>query len=165
MLRHCLSVALLLLLLPPRAHADPAADAAQCRQAAGSYLVGTVTTGPSFRGGKPLHGVYLSHTNLTLLGDDGTSYDVAIDNVFANGYRRNQAAVPPPLNSIRTGDRLELCGKRYSGGDVGIDWVHTNCGEAPSHDKPDGWVRKLDANGTADGNMEASQAFCSLWPN
>lgn len=155
----------LLLLAPSWAWADQAADAAQCQQAAGSFLTGTVTDGPSFRSGKPLHGVHLSHTHLTLQGDDGASYDVAIDNVFANGYRRNQQGVPAPLNTIKVGDRLELCGELYTGGDVGIHWVHTNCGIAPTQDKPDGWVRKVDAGGNAGDNMEANQAFCSLWPN
>jgi hypothetical protein len=154
-----------LLPLATAARADPSADAAQCKQAAGNYLAGTVTAGPSFRSGKPLHGVYLSHTHVTLRGDDGASYDVAIDNVFANGYRRNQAAVPAPLNQIKIGDRLELCGQLYTGGDVGIHWVHTDCGAAPTADKPDGWVRKDDANGNPGDNMEANQAFCRLWPN
>jgi hypothetical protein len=154
-----------LLFLPSLALADPATDAAKCQRAAGTLLIGTVTNGPSFRGGKPLHGVYLSHTHLTLTGDNGTNYDMEIDNVFANGYRKNQASVPAPLNTIHTGDRLELCGQLYSGGDVGIHWVHTNCGEAPTQDKPDGWVRKLDANGNMSDNMEANQAFCGLWPH
>jgi len=155
----------LLLMLPSAARADQTADAAQCQQAAGSFLTGTVTDGPSFRSGKPLHGVYLSHTHLTLRGDDGTSYDVAIDDVFANGYRRNFRGVPAPLNAIHVGDRLELCGQPYSGGDVGIHWVHTNCGATPTPDKPDGWVRAIDANGNAGDNMEDNQAFCRLWPN
>jgi hypothetical protein len=162
--RHVVPAALLLL-LPSLAVADQATDAARCQQADGSFLVGTVTDGPAFRGGKPLQGVHLSHTHLTLLGDDGTSYDVAVDNVFANGYRRNQESVPAPLDSIRLGDKLELCGQLYSGGDVGIHWVHTNCGVTASPDKPDGWVRRLDASGDAGDNMEANQAFCSLWPN
>ena len=153
-----------LLFLPSLAFADQAADAAQCRRADGSFLVGTVTKGPTFRGGERRHGVYLSHTHLTLRGDNGTSYDVAIDNVFANGYHKNHRGVPAPLNTIRVGDKLELCGKPYAGGDVGIDWVHTNCGDTPTPDKPDGWVRKLNADGSAGDNMEASQAFCSLWP-
>ena len=157
--------AALLFLLPSLALEDQAADAARCRQADGNFLVGTVTDGPFFRSGSPLHGVHLSHTHLTLRGDDGTSYDVAVDNVFANGYQRNQEGVPPPLDSIRVGDRLELCGELYSGGDVGIHWVHTNCGVTPTPEKPDGWVRKLDASGNAGDNMEANQAFCSLWPN
>jgi hypothetical protein len=164
MARLHIGVALLLLLLSS-AWADPATDAAACQQAAGSFLAGKVTAGPSFRSGAPLHGVHLSHTHLTVLGDDGTSYDVAIDNVFANGYRRNQASVPAPLNTIRVGDRLELCGELYTGGDVGIHWVHTDCGATPTADKPNGWVRKVDQGGNAGNNMEANQAFCSLWPN
>ena len=155
----------LLLLLPSSAFADQAADAAACKQAAGSFLAGKVAAGPSFRNGAPRHGVHLSHTHLILLGDDGTRYDVAIDNVFANGYRRNQGRVPSPLNTIRIGDRLELCGEPYSGGDVGIHWVHTNCGATPTADKPNGWVRKVDKDGNAGDNMEANQAFCSLFPN
>jgi hypothetical protein len=156
--------AALLLLLPSAAWADQTADAGQCGQGDGSFLAGTVAQGPSFRSGRALHGVFLSHTHLTLRGDDGTNYDVALDNVFANGYRRNQPRVPEPLNSIHVGDRLELCGELYTGGDVGIHWVHTNCGEAPTPDKPNGWVREVDANGTAGDNMEANQAFCSLFP-
>jgi hypothetical protein len=94
---------------------------------AGSYLTGTVVSGPRFKPGAPLHGTYLSHTHLTLRSDaDGRAYDVAIDNVFANGYRHNQRSVPAPLNAIKVDDRLELCGKLYAGGDVGIDWVHTD---------------------------------------
>jgi hypothetical protein len=161
--RSYLAAALLLLLPSAAAWADQATDAGQCRQNAGTFLTGTVTQGPSFRSGRARHGVFLSHTHLTLQGDDGTSYDVAIDNVFANGYHRNQARVPVPLNSIRVGDRLELCGKLFTGGDVGIDWVHTDCGETPTQDKPDGWVRKVDANGSAGDNMEANQAFCSIF--
>ena len=155
----------LMLLYPSVVWADPAADAAQCQQGAGSFLTGTVTRGPRFQGGKPLHGVYLSHTHLTLTDDSGTRYDVAIDNVFAVGYRRNQPSVPAPLNTIRAGDKLEVCGQLYSGNDVGIHWVHTNCGETPTADKPDGWVRKVDADGNAGDNMEANQAFCRLWPD
>ncbi len=152
----------LLLLLPSSAFADQAADAAACEQVAGSFLAGRVAAGPSFRSGAPRHGVHLSHTRLTLVGDDGTRYDVAIDNVFANGYRRNQARVPSPLNTIRRGDRLELCGEPYSGG---IHWVHTNCGATPTPDRPNGWVRKVDKDGNAGDNMESNQAFCSLFPD
>ena len=155
----------LAVLAPSLASAGQAADAAQCQKVGGSILVGLVIDGPSFRSGKPLRGVHLSHTHLTLLGDDGTSYDVVIDNIFANGYRRNQKGVPAPLDSIRTGDRLELCGQLYYDSEVGIHWVHTNCGATPAPDKPDGWVRKLDASGNPGDNMEANQAFCRLWPN
>jgi hypothetical protein len=148
--------------LPTIAAADPAADAQQCRAADGQFLTGTVVERPLFKSGKPLHGVYLSHTHVTLKGDDGTTFDIAIDNVFANNYRRNQRAIPAPLRSIHVGDRLELCGKFYARGD-GLDWVHTNCGDPPSPDKPDGWVRKIDGDGNAGENMEANEAFCRLW--
>ena len=154
------------LILPGLALAQPTDDAAKCQAAAGSYLTGTVVSGPHFKPGAPLHGTHLSHTHLTLRGDaDGRAYDVAIDNVFANGYRHNQRSVPAPLNTIKVGDRLELCGKLYTSGDVGIDWVHTDCGATPSSDKPDGWVREINKDGSVGDNMEAKQDFCSLWPN
>ena len=153
-----------LLLLPSLALADQASDAAACQQGAGSFLAGTVIRAPLFRGGQKRNGVYLSHTRLTLRGDDGASYDVAIDNVFANGYRRNQPSIPTPLNTIRVGDRLELCGQLYTGGD-GIHWVHTNCGVSATSDRPDGWVRKIDRDGNAGDNMEGNKEFCSLFPS
>jgi hypothetical protein len=36
---------------------------------AGSYLTGTVVSGPRFKPGAPLHGTYLSHTHLTMRSD------------------------------------------------------------------------------------------------
>ena len=157
--------AAVVLLLPSLALADQAGDATACQQGAGAFLAGTVIRAPIFRSGQKRNGVYLSHTRLTLRGDDGASYDVAIDNVFANGYRRNQPSVPTPLNTIRVGDRLELCGQLYTGGGTGIHWVHTNCGVSPAPERPDGWVRKVDSDGNAGDNMEANQAFCSLFPD
>ena len=153
------------LFLPALALADPATDAAACQASAGSMLTGKVTQAPHFVSGHKQKGVFLSHTHVTLLGDDGTTYDVAMDNVFANGYRKNQPVVPAPLNTIQVGDRLELCGQLYTGGDVGIHWVHTNCGVPASPDKPDGWVREVAADGSVSANMESNPAFCSLWPN
>jgi hypothetical protein len=153
------------LILPGLAVAQTADDAAKCQTAAGSYLVGAVVSGPRFKPGAPLHGTYLSHTHLTVRGDDGQAYDVAMDNVFANGYRHNQPSVPAPLNTIKVGDRLELCGQLYTGGSVGIHWVHTDCGATPSPEKPDGWVREINKDGSVGDNMEAKQDFCSLWPN
>lgn len=157
--------AALLLLLPSLAHADPADDAAACQQAAGTFLTGTVKTAPRFQSGKSQHGVFLSHTHVTLLGADGKSYDVAMDNVFANGYVKNQPRVPVPLNAIKVGDKLELCGQAYTGGDVGIHFVHTNCGATPTPAKPNGWVRVVDGHGTAGDNLEANQTFCGIFPN
>jgi hypothetical protein len=36
--------------------AQPTDDAARCQVAAGSYLTGTVVSGPRFKPGAPLHG-------------------------------------------------------------------------------------------------------------
>jgi hypothetical protein len=90
------------LILPGLALAQPTDDAAKCQASAGSYLTGTVVSGPRFKPGAPPHGTYLSHTHLTLRSDaERRAYDVAIDNVFANGYRHNQRSVPAPLNAIK----------------------------------------------------------------
>jgi len=93
-------------------------DVAQCRTNAGTYLTGSVTKAPTFARGHAREGVELSHSHLTLLSDqDGRSYDVvAIDNVFATGYDAAGGRVPVPISTIRTGDRLELCGKLFTGG-------------------------------------------------
>ncbi|MFO1024441.1 MAG: hypothetical protein U1E70_04580 [Acetobacteraceae bacterium] len=156
-----LLLAALIVAAPGSALADPAADAAQCHRDAGTFLAGTVIRGPRYAPGhEKRRGVYLSHTRLTLRGDDGKSYDVAIDNVFANQYRRNQTSVPAPLNTIRVGDKLELCGQPFPNG---IHWVHTNCGVTPSAEKPNGWVRKVGTDGSAGDNMEAGTTYCRLW--
>jgi hypothetical protein len=60
---------------------------------------------------------------------------------------------------------VAIAGPSPGGADVGIDWVHTDCGATPSPDKPDGWVREINKDGNVGDNMEAKQDFCSLWPN
>ena len=143
------------------AYAD---EAAQCRVNAGTYLTGRVTKGPSFAPGHALDGVELSHTHLRLLSDqNGQSYDVAIDNVFAAGYDAAGESVPAPLSAIQIGDRLELCGKLFATGRLGIDWVHTNCGERPRRAQPDGWLKVLAPDGTLGPNLEDSREYCRLW--
>jgi len=152
---------LLCLIALGTAHAD---EAAQCRANAGTYLTGKVTRGPTFAPGHALNGVELSHTHLTLRSDqDGQSYDIAIDNVFAAGYDAAGESVPAPLSTIRPGDRLEVCGKRFTQGRLGIDWVHTDCGGTPKRDKPDGWLKVLAADGTPGPNLEDSQEYCRLF--
>ena len=139
-------------------------DAAQCRANAGTYLTGSVTQVPTFAPGHVREGVELSHTHLTLLSDeDGRSYDVAIDNVFATGYDAAGEHVPVPLSTIRNGDRLELCGKLFTDGRAGIDWVHTNCGETPTAARPDGWAKVMAPDGSPGPNLENSPEYCRLW--
>jgi hypothetical protein len=154
----------ILLLCLSAANLAQADDAGQCRGNAGTYLTGQVIAGPTFVPGHPRRGVELSHTHLTLRADrDGRSYEVAIDNVFAAGYDDAGERVPAPLSTLQTATRLELCGKLYTDGQLGIDWVHTNCGDTPTANKPDGWVKVLAADGSAGPNLEGSQEYCRLW--
>jgi len=146
----------------PTALAD---EAALCQAAGGSYLSGTVVQGPSFAAGSARDGVELSHSHLTLQSDqDGQSYDVAMDNVFASGYDAAGEAVPSPLSSIAVGDKLDLCGELYQNGGLGIHWVHLDCGKPPTASAPDGWVKIIEAGGTPGPNLEDSQEYCKLWP-
>lgn len=154
-----------LLLAAAGARAAPALadDRNACQAAGGSLITGTITAGPRFAHGQFRSGVELSHTHLKLRADqDGRSYDVAIDNVFANGWQPGQRGVPPPLDALHAGQRLSLCGQLYDRG-VGIHFVHTNCGATPNLSHPDGWLRVLDARGTPGPNLEAGTQECSLF--
>ncbi len=142
-----------------------AEEAGLCHAQDGSFLTGRVIAGPRFVSGHDRSGVELSHTHVTLLADqDGQDYDVAIDNIFASGYDAAGEAVPAPLDGIVVGDRLELCGALYTSGGAGIHWVHTDCGETPGPQSPDGWVKVLDAAGLPGPNLEDSQEYCRLFP-
>lgn len=140
--------------LPQTALAD---DASDCSSQDGTLLVGTVISAQTDVSGKPLRGIQLRHTHIGIRGDaDGKTYDLAVDDVFAAGYQVSSDAVTPPLNLIKVGQRLEACGLPYSGG---MHWVHTNCGEVPTAQDPNGWL-----NGVAGPNLEDSQKYCYLWP-
>ena len=136
-------------------------EAQECQAASGTLLVGRVASAPSFKHGIFRNGVELSHTHLTLRSStDGADYDVAIDNVFALGYKKNAKTVPAPLNSIALGDELEVCGIPFEGG---IHWVHNNCGDTPTPQEPNGWVKKIGEDGTAGPNLEGGRTYCYLW--
>ena len=145
--------------LPLLAVAD---DAIDCKAGDGTLLVGTVLSAPTDVPGKPLRGIPLRHTHIRIRGEsDEKMYDLAVDDVFAAGYQVSSDAVPPPLNSIQVGQRLEACGLPYTGG---MHWVHTNCGDIPTPQDPNGWLKVIDANGVAGPNLEDSQKYCYLWP-
>ena len=38
----------------------------------------------------------------------------------------------------------------------GVDWVHTNCGDEPTRDKPDGLVKVIVADGAPGANLESN---------
>jgi hypothetical protein len=147
------------------ASAAIADEAQDCQANAGHYVTGRVQSGPSFVPGHDKSGVELSHTRLTLLADDGTSYDVRIDNVFAAGYDQAGQNVPAPLSSIEPGDKLDLCGNTYStkDGGQGLDWVHTNCGATPEPGKPNGWLKVIGTGAIPGPNLEDAMEYCSLW--
>ena len=139
-------------------------DKAACDAGKGSYVTGTVTSGPKFKSGKFLKGVELSHTHLNVKVDGtGEIYDVAIDNVFATGYVKNSKKVPASLSQIKVGDNLELCGQEYSDGTKGIHWVHTDCKQPPSPSKPNGFIKIVQKDGSTSDNLEGLETYCGLW--
>lgn len=141
-------------------------EAAQCAAQDGTYLTGTIVHGPFFvQARHSRHGVLLSHTKILLRGADGQIYDIRADNVFAEGYDQASGEVPAPLSSLHRGERLSLCGKLYQTrvGRMGMDWVHTNCGNPPRHNAPNGWLKLVSPAMLASPNLEASQEYCHLW--
>ncbi|HEY0295888.1 MAG TPA: hypothetical protein VGC69_11200 [Bordetella sp.] len=136
-------------------------DARECRASGGKLLTGQVVSAPKFKHGMYKKGVELSHTHLRLQGDDGNTYDVAIDNVFASGYRPNSRRVPAPLDTIEVGDKIEACGIPFKGG---IHWVHNNCGDTSTRSDPNGWLKVVQTSGGTGPNLEDNQAYCRLWP-
>jgi len=151
-------IALALACQSASAASDPAR---QCRASGGALLVGQVVSAPKFKHGMYRKGVELSHTHLRIRAGDGQSYDVAIDNVFASGYRPGMKTVPAPLDAIAVGDKVQACGMAYRGG---IHWVHNNCGDAPTRADPNGWLKVIQADGRVGPNLEANQTYCYLWP-
>lgn len=140
-----------------------ASDQTNCSAAGGAFLTGKVMSSPKYASGSYIKGVQTSHTHVNLKADqDGLTYDVAMDNVFAVDYVKGASAMPKSLAAIKLGDHLEVCGTKYTIG-VGIHWVHSNCGATPTTRAPNGWVKELDTTGTAGVNLERSQTYCSLW--
>ena len=43
----------------------------------------------------------------------------------------------------------------------GVDWVHTNCGDEPTRDKPDGLVKVIVADGAPGANLELNGGTAS----
>ncbi|MFZ6755612.1 hypothetical protein ACO0K9_00200 [Undibacterium sp. Ji50W] len=141
-----------------------ASEQSSCQAAAGTLLTGTVVSAPKFAAAtQTLKGVGLSHTHVQVRVDqDGQTYDVAMDNVYAVDYVKNAKSIPKSLAAIKVNDRLEMCGEPYTSG-VGIHWVHSNCNAVPKTTAPDGWVKTIAASGALGSNLERSQTYCYLW--
>lgn len=160
----CLFIGLVALL--GTAKAAKADAAAQCRMQGGTYLTGIIEHGPFFiRARHFRHGVALSHTKILLRNDQGQIYDIRVDNVFAAGYDHAPASVPAPLSALHRGERLSLCGRIYQtrSGRLGMDWVHTNCGNTPRPNAPNGWLALITPSMIVGPNLEDSQEYCHLW--
>jgi hypothetical protein len=141
-----------------------ASELTNCTANKGAYISGTVTTAPKFYSGSTvIDGIRLTHTRLYLRADqDGKTYDVAMDNIYAVDYVKNSTTMPPSLAAIKINDRLSLCGKKYTSG-TGIHWVHSNCGDVPTTSAPNGSVKKISSTGTVGLNLERSQNYCYIW--
>ncbi|WP_051622356.1 hypothetical protein [Acidocella facilis] len=148
------------------ANAALADEASQCQARQGQYLTGTIAHGPFFvRAWAYRDGVALSHSKILLRGDDGQIYDIRADNVFAAGNDAAPGAVPAPLSALHPGMRLALCGKLYRlrNGRMGMDWVHTNCGDTPRPSAPNGFLKQLGPDATPGPNLENAREYCRLW--
>jgi hypothetical protein len=153
------SVATALVISPVMARAD---DRTDCAAGNATLLTGAVIASPTWAPGKSLQAIFLTHTHIRICADsDGKQYDLAVDDVFATGYEPQFSVVPPPLSSIVVGQHVEACGLPYS---AGMHWVHTNCGDAPTPQDPNGWLKVIDAAGIPGPNLEDSQKYCYLWP-
>ncbi|NHZ82320.1 hypothetical protein F2P44_24005 [Massilia sp. CCM 8695] len=141
-----------------------ASEQSSCTANKGAYITGTVISAPKFAAASStIDGVKLSHTRLNLRADqDGKTYDVAMDNVYAIDYVKNASTMPTSLAAIKVNDRLGLCGKKYTSG-TGIHWVHSNCGDVPSSSAPNGWVKVIAASGSVSASKMRSQNYCYLW--
>ncbi len=155
---------LIALLLLSQALLASASELSTCTANKGAYITGTVTSAPRFATGSTvIDGVRLTRTRLNLRSDqDGKTYDVAMDNVYAVDYVRNATTMPKSLAAIQVNQRLGLCGQKYTSG-TGIHWVHTNCGATPTATKPNGWVKVIASSGSVGLNLERSQNYCSLF--
>lgn len=141
-----------------------ATEQSTCTANKGAFLTGSVTTSPKFQAAsQTIQGVQLSHTVLNIKADqDGKTYQVAMDNVYATDYVKNSSSMPASLAALKAGTRIEVCGEKYSDGS-GIHWVHNNCGDTPSASAPNGWTKTISSSGSVGANLERNTAYCYLW--
>jgi hypothetical protein len=142
-----------------------ASDQTDCAAGGGAYVSGVVTTAAYFKAASStLQGVGLSHTHVSMLSDqDGQTYDVAIDNVYAMDYVLNSPTMPKSLAVLKVGDHLSTCGALYTSGGPGTHWVHNNCNVPGTTAAPNGFIKKMSARGPVYANLERNMAYCYLW--
>ena len=156
--------------------------ASLCESIGGYYQYGTVNSPPNDYmavtnyavATESLSGIPLSHTHIEITSAlDGKIYDVAIDNVFANGYNPLSYVVPSSYaENLTAGSTIYLCSGNpnavpYSVNEPesnpfatqGFDWVHTNCAASGY---PSSYLNGFlyDQNNI---NLTNSQTYCYLW--
>lgn len=96
-----------------------ATDATTCATNKGTYLTGTITTSAKFQAAtQTIQGVQVSHTIMYIKADqDGRSYQVAMDNVYASDYREEldldaALAGSPDRRQARRSLRPEVLGRQ-----------------------------------------------------
>ncbi|MES2319641.1 MAG: hypothetical protein V4631_19340 [Pseudomonadota bacterium] len=141
-----------------------ASELSNCTANKGAYISGTVISAPTYASSSTvIEGVRLTHTHVNLRADqDGKTYDVSMANVYAVDYVRNATVSPKTLAAIKVGNRLSVCGKKYTSG-TGIHWVHSNCGVTPTLAKPNGSTKIFTSSTTVGLNLERSQSYCYLF--
>jgi hypothetical protein len=141
-----------------------ATEQSTCTANKGAFLTGPVTTSPKFQAAsQTIQGIQVSHTILYMKADqDGKSYQVALDNVYAVDYVKNSTSMPASLAALKAGTRIEICGEKYTSG-TGIHWAHTNCGATPTATAPNGWTKTISSSGSVSASLERSTTYCYLW--
>lgn len=158
--------------------------ASLCQSAGGYYQYGTVNSPPNSdysavtnykAATESLEGIPLSHTHIEITSAiDGNIYDVAIDNVFADGYNPLSYVVPSTyVENLTAGSTVYFCSGNPTQvpypvnepesnpfATQGFDWVHTNCAASgyPSSFK-NGFLYDQNNN-----NLTNNQMYCYLWP-
>ena len=142
-----------------------ATEQTTCSSSGGTWITGYVTSSPTFASSKTtLQGVKLTHTHFNVRSDqDGKTYDVAVDNIFAVDYVLNATTIPRSLAAIRINDYVGTCGATFTSPTAGTHFVHTNCGATPTASKPNGWLKTVTSTGYWSTNVERSQTYCYLF--
>lgn len=158
--------------------------ASLCQSAGGYYQYGTVNSPPNSdyaavtnykAATESLEGIPLSHTHIEITSAiDGNIYDVAIDNVFADGYNPLSYVVPSTyVANLTAGSTVYLCSGNPTQvpypvnepesnpfATQGFDWVHANCAASGySSSFKNGFLYDQNNN-----NLTNSQTYCYLWP-
>lgn len=127
----------------------------------GNYVEATIISQLQFqKATKYIKGIPLSHTKFYVRTNDNEELMVVVDNVFAHDFDPSNDKIPQSLqNNFIKNQQINLCGLEFSDSEMGIHWVHTNCGNSSHNKNPDGFA-------VIDGyDYTDSTNYCYLWNN